>query len=129
MFAVRGAAYQSDGLLFSSGRDYWAFRRLHTVSHSPSDQKGTRLSPHLTLGAHDFTGISTQSCLISPSTLFLLMAISNMNTHWHLLAHTETQQNAKTIKVKLLKNNQQIARKTESEYFCKAHQFIIQNYI
>lgn len=66
LFAVRGAAHQSGGLLCSSGRDYWAFRRLHTVSHSPSDQRGTRISPHLTPGAHDFTGISTQSRLISP---------------------------------------------------------------
>lgn len=71
VFAVRGAAHQSGGLLCGSGRDYWAFRRLHMVSHSPSDQRGTGLSPHLTPWARDFTGISTQSCLISPSTLYV----------------------------------------------------------
>lgn len=90
VFAVRGAAHQSGGLLCGSGRDYWAFRRLHTVSHSPSDQRGTRLSPHLTPWARDFTGISTQSCLISPSTLFPLMAISNMNAHTHTHTGTHT---------------------------------------
>ncbi len=90
VFAVRWAAHQSGGLLCGSGRDYWAFRRIHKVSHSPSDQRGTRLSPHLTPRACDFTGISSQSCLISPSTLLLLMAISTwIHTHWH--SHTYIQ--------------------------------------
>lgn len=72
------------------------------VSHSLSDQRGTRLSPHLTPGARDFTGISTQSCLISPSTLFLLMAILDMSVdtqHSDILSHTvEACQDVKQAK-------------------------------
>lgn len=103
VFGVRWAAHQSGGFLRGSGKDYWAFRRLHMVSHSPSDQRGTRLSPHLTPRACDFTGISTQSCLISPSTLFLLMAISDTNacklactrTHTGTRSHLLTKKHAK----------------------------------
>lgn len=115
VFAVRGAAHQSDGLLFGSGRDYWAFRQLHMVSHSPSDQRGTRLSPHLTPGARDFTGISTQSCLISPSTLFLLMAISNMNAHTLALTlRNMVKCKGNEIKIKnIRKNNQLIVQETK----------------
>lgn len=107
MFAAGWAAHQSGGFLRGSARDYWAFRRLRSLSRGRSDQRATPLSPLLIPTTCDFTGISAQSCLISPSTL----SIDGHQTHTH--THTRRHVYILAQKGKTTKMLQRLTRQLQ----------------